>query len=107
MQYLSASSTAGVLLDLSGAPILLLAFACLASKLFNRYVVYYGAQSGVLSFAAGTSAAAFHSTELWILAGLTLAIKGTAIPVAARRVLMARLGGPRDAAARPRPAPSP
>jgi hydrogenase-4 component E len=98
MQYLSASSTAGVLLDLAGAAILLLAFACLASKLFNRYVVYYGAQSWVLSFAAGTSAAAFHSTELWILAGLTLAIKGTAIPVAARRVLMARLALRRDAA---------
>ena len=91
MQYLSESSTAGVLLDLSGAVILLLAFACLASKLFNRYVAYYGAQSVVLAFAAGTSAAAFHSAELWILAALTLAIKGIAIPVAARRVLVARL----------------
>src|ERR1700733_5105792 len=88
MQYLSNSSTAGVLLDLSGALILLLAFACLASKLFNRYVVYYGAQSVVLAFAAGVSAAAFHSTELWILAVLTLAVKGIAIPVAARRGLV-------------------
>ena len=61
MQQLSNSSTAGVLLDLSGAVMLLLAFACLASKLFNRYVVYYGAQSVVLSFAAGVSAVAFHS----------------------------------------------
>ncbi|HEY1699932.1 MAG TPA: hypothetical protein VGG75_09515 [Trebonia sp.] len=98
MQYLSASSAAGVLLDLAGAVILLLAFACLASKLFNRYVVYYGAQSVVLAFAAGVSAAAFHSTELWILAGLTLAVKGIAIPVAARRVLMPRLVVRRDAA---------
>ena len=56
MQSLSQTSTAGVLLDLSGVLILLLAFACLASKLFNRYVVYYGAQSVVLSFAAGTAA---------------------------------------------------
>jgi hypothetical protein len=45
VQSLSATSAAGVLLDLSGVVILLLAFACLASKLFNRYVVYYGAQS--------------------------------------------------------------
>ena len=52
MQSLSATSAAGVLLDLSGVLILLLAFACLASKLFNRYVAYYGAQSVVLSFAA-------------------------------------------------------
>ena len=69
MQSLSAASTAGVLLDLSGVLMLLLAFACLASKLFNRYVAYYGAQSVVLSFAAGTAAVAFHSAELWVLAG--------------------------------------
>ena len=98
MQSLSASTTAGVLLDLSGALILLLAFACLASKLFSRYVAYYGAQSVVLAFAAGTAAAAFHSTELWILAALTLAIKGIAIPLAARRVLVQRLALKRDAA---------
>jgi len=82
MENLAATSAAGVLLDLSGVLILLLAFACLASKLFNRYVVYYGAQSVVLSFAAGTAAVAFHSAELWILAVLTLAIKGIAIPLA-------------------------
>jgi len=98
MQYLSASSAAGVLLDLSGAAMLLLAFACLASKLFNRYVAYYGAQSVVLSFAAAVSAAAFHSVELWILAVLTLLIKGIAIPLAARRVLVRRLALTRDAA---------
>ena len=98
MQSLSSASTAGVLLDLSGVLMLLLAFACLASKLFNRYVVYYGAQSVVLSFAVGTAAVAFGGAELWILAALTLAIKGIAIPVAARRLLVRRLALKRDAA---------
>ena len=98
MENLDATSAAGVLLDLSGVLILLLAFACLASKLFNRYVVYYGAQSVVLSFAAATAAVAFHSVELWILAVLTLAIKGIAIPLAARRLLVTRLALKRDAA---------
>ena len=98
MENLAATSAAGVLLDLSGVLILLLAFACLASKLFNRYVVYYGAQSVVLSFAAATAAVAFHSAELWILAVLTLAIKGIAIPLAARRLLVTRLALKRDAA---------
>ena len=98
MENLAATSGAGVLLDLSGVLILLLAFACLASKLFNRYVVYYGAQSVVLSFAAATAAVAFHSVELWILAVLTLAIKGIAIPLAARRLLVTRLALKRDAA---------
>ena len=73
MQSLSATSLAGVLLDLAGVLILLLAFACLGSKLFNRYVAYYGAQSVVLSFAAGVAAYAFGSPELWILAVATLA----------------------------------
>jgi hydrogenase-4 component E len=98
MENLAATSAAGVLLDLAGVLILLLAFACLASKLFNRYVVYYGAQSVVLSFAAATVAVAFHSVELWILAVLTLAIKGIAIPLAARRLLVTRLALKRDAA---------
>jgi len=98
MQSLSSTSVAGVLLDLSGVMILLLAFACLGSKLFNRYVAYYGAQSVVLSFAAGVAADAFHSPELWILAVATLAIKGIAIPVAARRLLIRRLQLKRDAA---------
>jgi len=98
MQNLSSSSAAGVLLDLCGVLMLLLAFACLASKLFNRYVAYYGAQSVVLSFAAGTAAVAFRSVELWILAVLTLAIKGIAIPVAARRLLVRRLALKRDTA---------
>jgi hydrogenase-4 component E len=98
VQSLSATSVAGVLLDLSGVLILLLAFACLGSKLFNRYVAYYGAQSLVLSFAVGVAAYAFGSPELWVLAVATLAIKGIAIPVAARRLLIRRLGLKRDAA---------
>lgn len=98
MQSLSATSLPGVLMDLAGVLILLLAFACLGSKLFNRYVAYYGAQSVVLSFAAGVAAYAFHSAELWILAGATLAIKGIAIPVAARRLLVRQLQLKRDAA---------
>ncbi len=65
MESLSATSTAGVLLDLSGVLMLLLAFACLASKLFNRYVAYYGAQSVVLSFAAATAAVAFGILGLY------------------------------------------
>ena len=48
--------------------------------------------------AAATAAVAFHSAELWILAVLTLAIKGIAIPVAARRLLVTRLALKRDAA---------
>ena len=98
MEKLAATSPAGVLLDLSGVLILLLAFACLGSKLFNRYVAYYGAQSVALSFAAGVAAWTFHSVELWILAVLTLAIKGVAIPLAARRLLVTRLALKRDAA---------
>jgi hydrogenase-4 component E len=98
MQHLSATSIPGVLLDLSGVVMLLMAFACLGSKLFNRYVAYYGAQSVVLSFAAGVAAYAFHSIALWVLAVATLVIKGIGIPVAARRLLVRRLRLKRDAA---------
>jgi hydrogenase-4 component E len=97
-EKLAATSPAGVLLDLSGVLILLLAFACLGSKLFNRYVAYYGAQSVVLAFAAGVAAWTFHSVQLWVLAGFTLAVKGIAIPLAARRLLLRRLALSRDAA---------
>jgi hydrogenase-4 component E len=97
-EKLAATSPAGVLLDLSGVLILLLAFACLGSKLFNRYVAYYGAQSWVLAFAAGVAAWTSHSAQLWVLAGFTLAIKGIAIPLAARRLLLRRLALARDAA---------
>jgi hydrogenase-4 component E len=98
VQSLSATSLPGVLLDLSGVLILLLALACLGSKLFNRYVAYYGAQSVVLSFAAGVAAYAFRSPELWVLAAATLAIKGIGIPLATRRLLIGRLRLKRDAA---------
>ena len=98
MENLAAASPAGVLLDLSGVLILLLAFACLASKLFNRYVAYYGAQSVVLSFAAAVAAWRFHSIELWILAVLTLALKGIGIPLVTRRLLVRRLELNRDTA---------
>ncbi len=97
-EKLAAASPAGVLLDLSGVLILLLAFACLGSKLFNRYVAYYGAQSVVLAFAAGVAAWTFHSAQLWVLAAFTLAVKGIAIPLAARRLLLRRLSLSRDAA---------
>ena len=83
-EKLAATTPAGVLLDLSGVMILLLAFACLGSKLFNRYVAYYGAQSVVLAFAAGVAAWTFHSAELWVLAAFTLLIKGITIPLTAR-----------------------
>ena len=97
-EKLASTSPAGVLLDLAGVLILLMAFACLGSKLFNRYVAYYGAQSVVLAFAAGVAAWTFGSVELWVLAAFTLAIKGVAIPVAARRLLLRRLALSRDAA---------
>jgi len=41
MESLTATSGAGVLLDICGVLMLLSAFACLGSKLFNRYVTYY------------------------------------------------------------------
>lgn len=98
MENLSATSAAGVLLDLAGVLILLCGFACLGSKLFSRYVAYYGAQSLVLSFATGVVAYQFHRPELWVLAVLTLAIKGIGIPAIARRMLIVRLDLKRDVA---------
>src|ERR1700689_2722597 len=97
-ENLAATSPAGVLLDLAGVLILLLAFACLGSKLFNRYVAYYGAQSVVLAFAAGVAAWTFGTVELWILAVVTLSVKGIGIPLATRRLLLNRLALGRDAA---------
>ena len=61
-------------------------------------MAYYGAQSVVLAFAAGVSAWTFHSVQLRVLAGFTLAVKGIAIPLAARRLLLRRLALSRDAA---------
>jgi hydrogenase-4 component E len=98
MERLSATSAAGVLLDLFGVLMLLAAFACLGSKLFNRYVAYYGAQSVLLSLACAVVAAKFGRVELWILAVLTLAVKGVGIPLATRRLLIERLGLSRDVA---------
>jgi hydrogenase-4 component E len=96
VQSLSSSSIAGVLLSLSSVAILLAAFACLGSKLFNRYVAYYGLQSVVLSFATAVVAFRFDSGELWALAVITLGVKGIAIPTATRRLLLRRLDLHRD-----------
>jgi len=77
---------------------LLAAFGCLGSKLFNRYVAYYGVQSLVLSFACAVVAYHYASVQLWVLAVITLAIKGLAIPIATRRLLLRRLELKRDVA---------
>jgi len=97
-ESLSATSTSGVLLDLSAVVMLLCAFACLGSKLFDRYVAYYAVQSIVLSLAAGVVAYALHQPALWALAVLTFLIKGLAIPLATRRFLLDRLELHRDVA---------
>ncbi len=97
-QSLSSSSIEGTLISLSAVVILLTAFACLGSKLFNRYVAYYGFQSIVLSFAAGVVAYYFDSAELWALSIITLLVKGIAIPLATRRLLLSRLEMKRDVA---------
>jgi hydrogenase-4 component E len=98
MQSLATSSTAGALLTLCSVLMLLAAFACLGSKLFSRYVVYYGFQSVVLSLGTAVVAYHFDSPELWALAVITLLIKGIAIPVAALRLLIRRLELRRDVA---------
>lgn len=98
MENLNETSIAGVLLDLCGVLMLLCAFGCLGSKLFNRYVSYYGAQSVLLSVATGIVAFHFGRVELWVLAVLTLAIKGIGIPMATRRILIVRLELKRDVA---------
>jgi len=98
MESLSATSTEGALLDLSAVVMLLCAFACLGSKLFDRYVAYYALQSIVLSFAAGVVAFHFGAGDLWALAVLTFLIKGVAIPLATRRFLLHRLELRRDVA---------
>jgi len=98
MESLSSASTEGVLLDLSAVVILLCAFACLGSKLFDRYVAYYGLQSIVLSLAIGVVAYHSHQADLWALAVLTVLIKGIGIPLATRRYLLSRLELKRDVA---------
>ena len=98
IERLSAASTSGVLLDLSAVVMLLCAFACLGSKLFDRYVAYYAIQSIVLGFAAAVVGHALHQAELWVLAVATVLIKGIAIPLATRRFLLDRLELRRDVA---------
>jgi hydrogenase-4 component E len=98
VESLSATSAEGVLLDTAAVLMLLCAFACLGSKLFDRYVVYYGIQSMVLSFAAGVVAAHEHEVGLWVLAVLTLIIKGIGIPYGTRHFLLERFALKRDVA---------
>ncbi|MGH2873155.1 MAG: hypothetical protein ACRDL5_11930, partial [Solirubrobacteraceae bacterium] len=98
LQSLSSSSPEGVLLTVAAVVILLCAFACLGSKLFDRYVTYYGAQSILLSFAAAVVAAHEHDAGLWVLAALTLLLKGIGIPYATRRFLIERFALKRDVA---------
>ncbi len=94
----SATSVEMILLNLASVLILLCAFACLGSKLFDRYVGYYAVQSVLLSVVAGIVAYDLDSAPLWALAVLTLLIKGVGIPVSTRRYLLARLSLKRDAA---------
>ncbi|MGP8009691.1 MAG: hypothetical protein ACLPKZ_05470, partial [Acidimicrobiales bacterium] len=98
MQSLAASSVEGILVSLSAVLMLLLAFACLGSKLFSRYVAYYGCQSIVLSFACAVVAYHYDSPELWVLAVVTFVVKGLIIPLATRNLLLRRLDLKRDVA---------
>ena len=93
-----AASLDTILLNLASVLILLCAFACLGSKLFDRYLSYYALQSVLLSAAAAIVAERLGSPALWVLAVLTLLIKGVGIPIATRRYLVARLSLKRDAA---------
>ena len=92
------SDTDTILLNLGSVLILLCAFACLGSKLFDRYLGYYAVQSVLLAIVAAIVAADLNDPALWTLAALTLAIKGVGIPVAIRRYLLDRLNLKRDAA---------
>ncbi|MHB1522377.1 MAG: NADH-quinone oxidoreductase subunit K [Candidatus Dormibacteria bacterium] len=96
MQELTLASPGGAILSLDAVLILLSALACLGSKLFDRYLTYYALQSMLLAVAAATAAYLEGDAALWVLAGLTLALKGWAIPTAARRWLVQRLELKRD-----------
>jgi hydrogenase-4 component E len=96
VESLSATSPEGVLLDAAAVLILLCGFACLGSKLFDRYVVYYGIQSIVLSLAAAVVAVHEHDAGLWVLAALTFILKGIGIPYATRHFLIERFALKRD-----------
>jgi hydrogenase-4 component E len=93
----AANTPDTILLNLISVLILLCAFACLGSKLFDRYLGYYAVQSVLLSAAAAIVAEDLSDPALWVLAVLTLLIKGVGIPVATRRFLIARLSLRRDA----------
>jgi len=92
------TSAAGVVLASAAVLFLLCSFACLGSKLFDRYVVYSGIQSALLAFAAGVIAVHEHEAGLWVLAGLTLIIKGIGIPYGTRHFLLERFALKRDVA---------
>jgi hydrogenase-4 component E len=98
IEHLSAASTEGVLLTMAAVAMLLCAFACLGSKLFDRYVTYYGLQSIVLSFAAAVVALHEHEAGLWVLAALTFLVKGIGIPYGTRHFLIERFALKRDVA---------
>ena len=98
LESLAATSPEGVLLDMAGVLMLLCAFACLGSKLFDRYVTYYGIQSVILSIAAAVVAAHDHEAGLWVLAALTLLVKGIGIPYGTRHFLIERFALKRDIA---------
>jgi len=98
IEHLAAASAEGVLLTLAAVVMLLCAFACLGSKLFDRYVYYYGLQSVVLSFAAVVVAVHTHDIGLWVLAALTLLVKGIGIPYGTRHFLIERFALKRDVA---------
>ena len=98
VESLSATSAEGVLLDMAAVAILLCAFACLGSKLFDRYVVYYGMQSVLLSLAAAVVAVHERDAGLWVLAVLTFLIKGIGIPYGTRHFLIDRFALKRDIA---------
>jgi hydrogenase-4 component E len=92
------NSPVEILLNLASVIILLCAFACLGSKLFDRYLGYYALQSIVLSAAAAIVAYELDDGALWALAVLTFMIKGVGIPFSTRRYLLARLSLKRDVA---------
>ena len=96
IERLSAASTEGVLLTMAAVVMLLCAFACLGSKLFDRYVTYYGLQSIVLSFAAAVVALHEREAGLWVLAALTFFVKGIGIPYGTRHFLIQRFALKRD-----------
>lgn len=85
-------------ITLSAITMLLLSFASLGSKLFNRYISYYSIQSLILTFTCSLLAYRLHLTDLWILASLTLVIKTIAIPFFSHHWLLKHLEIKRDTA---------